>query len=136
MLNPLTNKDEMFQTVEQYITSDPTLETEKVLAHVMKHLENDPWITSWTFRMLDLVINLRSNISQEMEDEELDIDNNKLSSQNIMEEEAEDIIDIATKLLAEVAAEKRGVELKEEHKMTLEEKMQIVDFILEITKKK
>lgn len=136
MLNPLTNKDEMFQTVEQFITNDPTLETEKVLAYVMKHLENDPWITSWTFRMLDLVINLRSNISQEMEDEELEIDDNKLSSQNIMEEEAEDIIDIATKLLAEVAAEKRGVELKEEHKMTLEEKMQIVDFILEITKKK
>lgn len=68
MLNPLTNKDEMFQTVEQFITNDPTLETEKVLAHVMKHLEDDPWITSWTFRMLDLVINLRSNISQEMEE--------------------------------------------------------------------
>lgn len=77
MLNPLTNKDEMFQTVEQFITNDPTLETEKVLAYVMKHLENDPWITSWTFRLLDLVINLRSNISQEMEDEELDIDNNE-----------------------------------------------------------
>lgn len=38
----------------------------------------------------------------------------------LMEEIMEDIIDIAIKLLAEVAAEKRGVELKEEYQITLE----------------